>query len=217
MSHRAACRYRRVALLCLSWLCGGAAAAAADDAKGDLFLPFAEQSRETLLGERAARGREMGWVALGTPRAARRIGMRHGKLDLSPLADQFLRYLQDNGLPLQEQRDAKGRGPIGVTAAFNVSEDLPAIGFHIGDRPIEPLGAFYSPEKGFRCAVVWPIDPFTLRLEGGEDSEFGYFGIAGVQWIHPTLPIAAGVGVPMNLRDADGDIGVIFQFRMKLD
>ena len=85
--------------------------------------------------------------------------------DFSPLADQLLSYLQDKGLPLQEQRDAKGRGPIGVTASFNIGEELPAVGFRSGGRPIGPLGAFYSPEKGFRCAVVWPIDRFSFLVQ----------------------------------------------------
>ncbi len=102
-------------------------------------------------------------------------------------------------------------------AAFSVGRDVPAVSFHLGDRPVEPLGAFYSAERGFRCALVWPIERFTLRLEGGEDSEFGYYGIAGVQWVDRKRRLAIGAGVPMNLRDAEGDVGLILQIRLRLD
>ena len=152
----------------------------------------------------------------GTSRRADRL-RRRADIDLSPTIDAMFGFLQQHGLPLREQRDEQGKGPVGVQAAFSVGRHLPAVNFNLGDRSVEPLGAFYSAERGFRCAVVWPVDRFTLRLEGGEDSEFGYYGIAGVQWVHRHLPLAVGVGVPMNLIDAKGDVGVILQFRMRLD
>ena len=181
-----------------------------------LFVPLAEESHSLLRNDRPFRLEEVQLDALGTPRRGDRLKRRLG-IDLSPAIDSILGFFNRHGVPLREQHDDKHGNLVGVQAAFSVGRDLPAVNFNIGDRPVEPLGAFYSAERGFRCALVWPVERFTLRLEGGEDSEFGYYGIAGVQWVHPRLPIAAGVGVPMNLRDAEGDIGVIVQFRMRLD
>jgi hypothetical protein len=160
--------------------------------------------------------RDYGLAAVPDLRQERR-GSGAGRLDLSPLAAGVLSLIREQGVPLREQRDAEGRGLIGVMAAVDVGPDLPALSFHLGDRPIEPLGAFYSGARGFRGAVVWPIDRFTLRLEGGEDSEFGYYGIAGLQWLHPRQHLAIGAGVPMNLRNAGGDVGVVLQLRLRLD
>ena len=55
-----------------------------------------------------------------------------------------------------------------------------------------------------------------MRLEAGEDSELGYYGIAGVQWVDPHRPLAIGIGVPINLRSADGGVGLVVQLRMNL-
>jgi hypothetical protein len=178
-------------------------------------VPVFEASRDLLRSERPFRWRDLGESGLRWD--SRRSRPPKAQLDLSPVVDEVFDFFHRHGLPLQPQRDEEGQGPIGVYADFSVGSDMPAVSFHLGDRPIEPLGAFYSNERGFRCAVVWPIDRFTLRLEGGEDSEFGYYGIAGVQWVHPRRPLAIGFGLPMNLRDAEGDVGLILQFRMNLD
>jgi hypothetical protein len=61
------------------------------------------------------------------------------------------------------------------------------------------------------------VSRYTLRLEAGEDSELGYFGIAGVQWVDPHRPLAIGIGVPMNLRNANGGVGLVLQLRMNLE
>jgi hypothetical protein len=210
--------YQPVVLIILAATC---------PARGAEPLPSAAEQRvrlslgETadLLAERPHPGRDFAAVGrFGLPvEDARRRQGRRAKLDLSPFVGEILGFFRRHGIPLEAQRDENGVGPIGVYADFNVGRDLPAVSFHLGDKPIEPIGAFYSADRGFRCALVWPIHQFTLRIEGGEDSEFGYFGIAGVQWVHPTLPLAAGIGIPMNLDNSDSDVGVIFQFRMALD
>jgi hypothetical protein len=181
-----------------------------------LPVPVFEASRDLLRANRPLRWRELGDAPTRFS-FERRPQPQRPQLDLSPAIDEIFRFFHRNGLPLQPQRDENGSGPIGIYADFSVGEDVPAVSFHLGDRPIEPLGAFYTNERGFRCAVVWPVHRFTLRLEGGEDSEFGYYGIAGVQWVHPKRPLAIGVGIPMNLDDAEGDVGLILQFRMTLD
>jgi hypothetical protein len=181
-----------------------------------LMTSFAQTSRELLRGDRTYHLDEVQLDAQGIPRRGDRLRRRPG-VDVSPALDAVFGFFNHHGVPLREQRDDSGGSLVGVQAAFSVGRDLPAVNFNLGDRPVEPLGAFYSAERGFRCAVVWPIERFTLRLEGGEDSEFGYYGIAGVQWLHPRLPLAIGAGIPMNLRDANGDVGVIVQFRMRLD
>ena len=200
----------------ISMLIASAASCAAGDAETLLFVPLAEESHSLMGSSRTYRLDQLALDEQGTPRRGDRLRRRMG-IDLSPAIDAVFGFLHQHGVPLREQRDEHGDGPVGVQAAVSVGRDLPAVNFNLGDRPVEPLGAFYSAERGFRCAIVWPVERFTLRLEGGEDSEFGYYGIAGVQWIHPRLPLAVGLGVPMNLRDAEGDVGVILQFRMRLD
>jgi hypothetical protein len=180
------------------------------------LLTLAEEARSDLLNPRPYRARDFGAAALTMEQRDLAPPVRT-RLDLSPLAAGILGLIREHGVPLREQRDEKGNGPIGVMAAFSVGRDVPAVSFHLGDRPIEPLGAFYSGDRGFRCALVWPIERFTLRLEGGEDSEFGYYGIAGVQWMDAKRRLAIGAGIPMNLRDADGDVGAILQLRLRLD
>lgn len=181
-----------------------------------VVVPLTEESRLLLNGERTYRLEDLARTDIGPAPRNNRLRQRLG-IDLSPLIDGVFGFFNQHGVPLRQQLDEEGDDLVGVQAAFSVGDGLPAVNFNLGDRPVEPLGAFYSAERGFRCAVVWPVDRFTVRLEGGEDSEFGYYGIAGVQWVHPRLPLAAGVGIPMNLKDADGDVGVIMQFRMRLD
>jgi hypothetical protein len=137
-------------------------------------------------------------------------------VDLSPLLVVVASFLRDHGIAAVEHRHAKKKDPVAVSASFDVGASLPALRVQFGDRSPEPFGAFYSGNKGIRWALIWPVRRMTLRIEGGQDSEFGYFGIAGAQWVHPKQPIAVGFGVPMNLRNARGDIGVIAQFRMKI-
>jgi hypothetical protein len=191
-------------------------ALAADDGRPNLPMPVLEASRDLLRAERPFRGRDLGAAVFTTPEGRRPEALR-GEIDVSPFIDEVFGFFHRHGLPLQPQNDDDGTGPIGIYGNFSIGRDMPAVSFHLGDKPIEPLGAFYSSERGFRCSVVFPIKRFTLRLEAGEDSEFGYYGIAGVQWVHPTKPIAIGFGLPMNLQNAEGDIGLILQFRMNLD
>jgi hypothetical protein len=197
-----------------AWFAGTAVAEPDTDSFQGLRL--FEASRDILRAERPMRARELGVVVSAASDARFGRAVRP-QLDVSPVLEEVFGFLHRHGVPLQEQRDENGRGPIGVYADFRVGGDMPAVSFHLGDRPIEPIGAFYSNDRGFRCAIVWPVSRFTLRLEAGEDSEFGYYGIAGVQWLHPRRPLAIGIGVPMNLRNADGGIGFIVQLRMMLD
>ena len=138
-------------------------------------------------------------------------------LDLSPLLKVMATFLRDHGVAAIEHHhpNPKKKDPVAVSASFDIASSLPALRVQFGDRSPEPFGAFYSGNKGIRWALIWPVYSLTLRVEGGQDAEFGYFGIAGAQWVHSTRPIALGFGVPMNLRSARGDIGVIAQFRMR--
>jgi len=138
-------------------------------------------------------------------------------LDLTPLAEMAISYVQDLGIPLVEHRDDKGKRPVAVSASFAVAGDAPDLKFHLGDRPAEPMGAFYPPEKGFRFSVVYPVQNLTVRLEAGDDSEFGSLAVLGLSWVHPNKKMAAGFGLPMKLDNSESDFGAIFQFRMNLD
>jgi hypothetical protein len=144
---------------------------------------------------------------------AGRGGQARG-LDLSPMLVGFTQFLRQHGIPLRTEHDHRSNDAIGVSASFSIRRDLPAVRFEAGD-PIESFGAFYA--QGFRCAFVWPVRNLSLRLEAGEDSELGYFAVAGTQWEHRKRPLALGFGIPMNLRDARGDVGLILQLRMKLN
>jgi len=220
MSQQAERRCYRVVLgLGIAWL-WWSGAARGDDLAADTRTPLFANSRDILRIERPLHGRDLGAVAMMGPGGHSLQPLRN-HVDVSPVFDEIFGFLHRHGVPLQEQLDEDGDGPVGVYADFSVGRDVPAVSFHLGDRQIEPLGAFYSNERGFRCAVVWPISHFTLRLEGGDDSELGYYGIAGVQWVDPKRPLAIGIGVPMNLRNANGGsgygAGFIFQLRMNLD
>jgi hypothetical protein len=177
---------------------------------------LADEASLDLLAGRPYRVRDFGLAARPDLRPQANASGRT-RLDLSPLAEGVLGLIREQGVPLRGQRDEHGNGPIGVMASFSLGRDVPALSFNLGDRPVDPLGAFYSGDRGFRCALVWPVNRFTLRLEGGEDSEFGYYGIAGVQWMDAKRRLAIGAGIPMNLRDADGDVGAILQLRLRLD
>lgn len=138
-------------------------------------------------------------------------------LDLTPLADMAIAYVRGFGIPLEEVRDEDGKRPIAVSAQFAVGENMPNVKLHLGDRAADPIGAFYPAEKGFRFSVAYPIGSMSLRIEGGDDSEFGSLAVAGLSWVHSSQRFAAGFGLPMRLRNAHGDFGALFQIRMKLD
>jgi hypothetical protein len=138
-------------------------------------------------------------------------------LDVNPLLDSMLALVRDVGIPLRDYREEKDGELIGVSASFRVSERLPAVRFHIGEHAPEPLGAFYSTKSDVNWAFSIPLRrQLTMRIEGGDQSEFGYYAIAGLQWRDPARPIAVGMGVPILMRDAEGSVGVIIQYRMEL-
>jgi hypothetical protein len=189
---------------------------AADTTLGNGTVALFDASRDVLRGQRPIVLRGVGFAGFSV--AGPHVEVAAGPhLDLSPIVDGIFDFLNHHGVPLHPQTDENGDGPIGVYADFSVGHDMAPVSFHLGDRPMERIGAFYSNDRGFRCAVTYPIQHFTLRLEGGEDSELGYYGIAGLQWLDPGRPLAVGVGVPMNLRDTERGIGVVVQLRMSLD
>jgi len=202
---------------CVASLTGRAAVSHASDAavpSGNLGL--LDVSREVLRGQRPMVFRGMGPAGFSIVTPPGELAAQP-HLDLSPLLDGIFGFLNHHGVPLHPQNDENGDGPIGVYADFSVGHNMAPVSFHLGDRPMERIGAFYSNDHGFRCAVSYPIQHFTLRLEGGEDSELGYYGIAGLQWLDPRRPLAIGVGVPMNLRGIERGIGVVVQLRMSLN
>jgi hypothetical protein len=150
--------------------------------------------------------------SLAPRRTTRRV-----RLDAEPLLNNLLEALNEWGIPLRQYRDPRGLRALGVVASFSVGAEYPAVNFHLADRCPEQLTAFYRGGRGLSWAFIWPTDLFTLRLEGGDDSEFGSYAIAGAQWNHPRLPLAIGVGLPVRMKHADGVFGAIFQLRAKLN
>ena len=139
------------------------------------------------------------------------------RLDVQPFITNLLNVLNLVGIPLRQHHDPRGLRAIGVAASFSVGAEYPAVNFHLADRCPEQLTAFYRGGRGLSWAFIWPSDLFTLRLEGGDDSEFGSYAIAGAQWNHPRLPLAVGIGLPVRMKHADGLVGAIFQVRAKLN
>jgi hypothetical protein len=139
-------------------------------------------------------------------------------VELDGALDSTLDVLHGIGVPLRPDRALAGKHGIAFSAAFRVKKELPSVMFHVGDRG--PFDAFYANEGGFRWALTWPlhlVDRVALHLEGGEDSEFGTFAIADLQWRHPSRPLVIGVGVPVALAHAEGNLGLLCQLRMLLD
>jgi hypothetical protein len=139
-------------------------------------------------------------------------------VDLAPVLDGILGVLHDHGIPLRHDRELSGEHGIVFTASFQLDPTLPPMQMHIGDSG--PLDAFYADDGGFRFALAWAIPrarQLALHVGAGEDSEFGNWAIAGIQWRHPSLPLAVGLGMPVALSNADGPVGVVCQLRMLLD
>lgn len=151
-------------------------------------------------------------AALGyTPAAHSPADRLH--LELEPLFKDCVDLLRRTGIPLQTIDDPRDTHRIGVAASFDLGPGVPALSFHAGKALPELFGAF-SAAHSFSWALAWPVQRFTLRLEGSDRKEFGYFAIAGVQWSHPARPLAVGFGVPLQVGRSDV-IGAIIQVRMK--
>jgi hypothetical protein len=138
------------------------------------------------------------------------------KLDLGPVVDVITAYLNAHGIPLHQDPELSGEKGIVFSAAFRVNDALPDMQFHIGDRG--PLDAFYG-GHGFRLSLSWAVLPeehIALHFGGGEDSEFGNWAIAGMQWHHPTQPLVIGCGLPIALSNANGPVGFVAQIRYVL-
>jgi len=149
------------------------------------------------------------------PLPSKRQRRRH-RLNIDPILHGLLELVREAGVPLDDYRDKRRGSLVGVSASFRVADDIPPVHFHLGERSPEPLGAFYSTDSDVSWAFSIPVRQFTFRLEGGDESEFGYYAIAGTHWHHPERPLAVGVGIPMQLRDAEGKVGLVCQFRMQL-
>jgi hypothetical protein len=136
------------------------------------------------------------------------------RLDTSPLFDDFVSTVRSAGVPLRAIADKTGERTIGVSAAFNLSEHLPAVAFRAGKSLPDAFGAF-SPARSLSWALTWPVHQFTLRFEGGSRSDFGSFAIAGAQWSDPSRPLAIGIGIPLKPQNARGSVEVLLQIRVK--
>lgn len=137
-------------------------------------------------------------------------------VDLNPVLDNVLGYVHAVGIPLRPDGELAGKDGIAFSASWQVRPDMPTVNFHIGDTG--PLDAFYANDGGFRWALTWLLQGsghVALHVEGGEDSEFGTWAIAGVQWRDPRRPLAVGVGVPVSMTGIDG-VAVLCQLRMLL-
>ncbi len=185
-------------------------------ARDDALLEFADEPAEWLSAPMPTSGRTLLSLLPNSLRGARRTGRRL-RIDVSPFVSEVVGWFRHAGIPLREDRSPQRQETMGISASLLLGDALPALSFWIGERSRETLGAFYSPRAGMSWALVWPVNRFTLRVEGGDDSEFGYFGVVGVHWRHPTQPLAVGVGVPMHMRNAEGPFGVIVQLRMNFD
>jgi hypothetical protein len=188
-------------------------AASADDGA---LVSRASETEEALRERNLPRPRNFveAWqVNAMAPRRTRPV-----RLDAEPLLRNFLNALNNLGIPVRQHHDPGGLRAIGLAASIDMGDDYPAVNFHIADRCPNTLTAFYrGGRRGLSWAFSWPVERFTLRLEGGDNSEFGSYAIAGVQWNHPRLPLAIGIGLPVRMRHADGMIGGILQLRAKLN
>lgn len=186
-----------------------------DNSPGSAFLlPALRPTREVALDMPARHNLLQNTLGV---RAGRGVSRRL-VVDLQPVLDEITGFLRAHGFPLHEDRELAGDKGIVFSADMRIDANLPAVHFSIGDRG--PLDAFYANAGGFRVALQWPMPfapGFALHLGGGEDSEFGNWAIVGVQWRHAILPLVVGLGMPVALGNANGDIGVICQMRMLLD
>jgi hypothetical protein len=194
------------------WVQQLSAQALAEDGAGSFSLP---RARDLVAGF-APRGDLLASVL--SPRRAEQSRPPRVSVDLGPVVNGALEFLQHHGIPLRHDQELSGEHGFVFSAAFQFDETLPPMDLHIGDGG--PLDAFYANEGGFRLALEWTVpwfSPLALNVAAGEDSEFGNWAIAGVQWRHPRRPLAIGLGMPVALSNADGDIGVVCQFRMLLE
>ncbi len=193
-------------------------AAAGDTLSGPPELRLAIRESALLFGDTSRVPNETLLMAiLASSRFTGRPRPRHLRLEVTPFLDELMNLAREAGVPVRKVEDSSAKHLLGISTSFKMHEDLPAVTLYARDSSPELFGAFYPVRRGVTWAVIWPLQRVTIRLQGGDDSEFGNFAIAGVEWRHPARPVAAGIGVPMSLRNARGDVGVIFQFRMKLD
>jgi hypothetical protein len=155
------------------------------------------------------------WVWLQSPSGSSPRPSLRMRMDIGPIFRGIGHFLRLRGVPVEELRRARNNKTAGIAASFRLLEEWSPVRLAVGDGSLEPFDAFYG-NDGLRWALVWPVSHFTLRFEGGEDSEFGSYGIAGAQWKDRERKLAVGLGFPLRLRNADGDFGVILQLRMKV-
>jgi hypothetical protein len=179
-------------------------------AEPSLLPPFAETAQ--FLTPRSTIERQ--WLPLQVTGAGG-IGGKRLRMDIGPIFRGVGNFLRRQGVAVEEHRRKGGSKTAGISASFRARKKSAPVSFHVGDGSLDPFDAFYG-NDGLRWALVWPVSRFTLRFEGGEDSEFGSYGIAGAQWRDPERPLSVGVGFPMRLRNADGEFGIIVQLRAKI-
>jgi hypothetical protein len=102
-----------------------------------------------------------------------------------------------------------------VAATLDVGGESLLVDARLGSPLREEVGAFYPHRKGYAWRIVWPAGSASVRIEGGRGGEFGSYAVAGLQWAHAERPLALGLGVPIRLRNADGEVGVVAQVRLR--
>lgn len=149
---------------------------------------------------------------------AAHVNRNRGKLrlDLDTIVLNFSDLAEEYGLPLQPYEARSRKRLAGVSASYRPRDDMPAIRFAVGDQGPEPFAAFSSPREDYSWSIVLPLDNFRVGIQSGDDSVFGYYAIGGVQWTAPDDTFSAGLGIPVHLRNAEGDAGLLLMFRLKL-
>jgi hypothetical protein len=179
-------------------------------AEAELMPPFEESVR--FLSPKSTIAQHWLWLQFASGSSGRPAARM--RMDIGPIFRGIGNFLRRQGVAVEERRRPNGKKTAGISATFRPLTEWSPVSFQVGDGSLEPFDAFYN--DGLRWALVWPVRRFTLRFEGGEESEFGSYGIAGAQWKDPERKIAVGLGFPMRLRNADGEFGVIVQLRMKV-
>ena len=219
MSQRARARYRRVVLGSSPGCAAGRAGRSrrTDRRPRPLPMPLFDASRDLLRAERPFRWRDAGPSGL-RPRTARGRRPPRARLDLSPALDEIFRFFHRHGLPLQPQHDEDGDGADRRVRRFQrrarrAGGELPprrpsdraARGLLL-ERPRLPLRRRLADQSASPCA--W---------RAARTASSATTASPGCNGSIRRRPLALGIGLPMNLRDAEGDVGFILQLRMSLD
>ena len=103
----------------------------------------------------------------------------------------MLDYFQCGGDPLARGPRPRGKSRVRVQRGVPCGRD--AAGAPLPHWRLRPFDAFYA-------------------------DRFGNWAIAGLQWRHPGLPLAVGVGLPIALgNNTGGGLDALVQIRMSLN